>query len=47
LPPVHQHVDGKWYWYDESWTDECGPYDTQAEAQEACLRYCREELGAQ
>ena len=26
----------KWYWWNETWTKEYGPYDTRREAEEAC-----------
>jgi len=31
--PIHMH-EGKWYFYDETWTDRYGPYDTEEKAQE-------------
>lgn len=38
--PIHQDsVDKKWYFYDETWSDRLGPYDTEQEATEACRRY--------
>ena len=39
-----QERDGKWYWWDECWVDETGPFDTKAEAQEDCNRYWRSQL---
>lgn len=30
--PVHEH-EKKWYFWDETWTDRHGPYDTKAEAE--------------
>ena len=26
--PVHRHEDGTWWFYEETWADENGPYDT-------------------
>lgn len=28
-----------WYFYDETWSHQHGPYDTKAEADEACEEY--------
>ena len=39
--PVHQNGDGKWYFWDETWADECGPYDTRADANDAGRNYAR------
>lgn len=45
MPEVaHQNENGKWYWWDESWTVEVGPFDTKELAQEACTRYAKEVL---
>jgi hypothetical protein len=41
---IHQNENGKWYWWDESWTVEMGPFDTKELAQEACNRYAKEIL---
>jgi hypothetical protein len=45
LSPVHQHKDGSWWWCDEGWVDEFGPFDTKEEAEQSCLKYCKEVLG--
>ena len=45
LEPIHQHDDGSWWWYDETWVEEHGPYSTIEEANLAITKYCREELG--
>ena len=37
--------DGAWYWWDETWTDRTGPFDTREEADADCMRYCIECLG--
>jgi hypothetical protein len=42
--PIEQE-DGKWFWWNEVWSDRFGPYDTEGEAREACLEYCKKELG--
>lgn len=38
--PVHKGQDGKWYFWDETWAYECGPYDTEAIAQTELNDYC-------
>lgn len=42
--PVHQNTDGKWYFWDETWSFEAGPYETEAEAIRALDKYCEEQL---
>jgi len=44
MDPVHEH-DDKWYFWDETWSQRVGPYDTKAKAAEALVRYCETELG--
>jgi hypothetical protein len=34
-----------WYFWNETWSDCYGPYDTEEEAKEELNRYCVEELG--
>lgn len=46
LVPVHPHRDGTWFFFDETWADEHGPYQTQEEAGAACKRYAKEVLGS-
>lgn len=42
MDPIRQHEDdGKWYFANEVWSDEYGPYDTREEADEALTEYCR------
>jgi len=43
--PIHQNVNGKWYFYDETWSFEEGPYETREDAERALDRYAREQLG--
>jgi len=44
--PVHQHPDnGKWYFYDETWADEYGPYDSEEQANAKLKEYCEKVLG--
>lgn len=43
---VHPHDDGTWWFWTETWCDEEGPYQSQQEAEDACVRYTKEVLGA-
>lgn len=47
LDPVHLNADGKWYFWDETWSFEEGPHETEAEAKVALERYCNEQLGCE
>jgi hypothetical protein len=38
---VHVHRDSMWFFWDETWSNELGPYNTQAEAEEACIQYAK------
>ena len=43
--PVHQDsTNHQWYFWDETWTDRLGPYETREEAAEACKEYDAENL---
>lgn len=42
--PVRHH-DGKWWFWDETWSQEFGPYDTEEKAVRSLSRYCRKYLG--
>ncbi len=44
MDPIHQDKDGKWYFWDECWSFEEGPYDTEQEAEVELKRYCKECL---
>ena len=39
MDPIHQQEDGKWYFYDETWADTLGPYDTKEECEAALHKY--------
>lgn len=41
--PVHEFA-GKWYFWDETWANRHGPYDTPAEAYEMLGTYITEHL---
>lgn len=36
---VHQHSDGSWWFWDETWCDELGPYESEVKAQVAITEY--------
>ncbi len=36
--PVHEE-EGKWWFYDETWADRLGPFDTEEEARIAISEY--------
>lgn len=38
--PVHKHEDGKWYFWDETWSDEIGPFADEDEARRQLELYC-------
>lgn len=38
--PVFQGKDGKWYYWDESWTQSRGPFDDEETARERLTQYC-------
>ncbi len=37
--------DGKWYFWDETWSNAHGPYESKDEADEKLNEYCEVELG--
>lgn len=41
--PVRK-IDGFWYFYDETWTDPYGPFETEKECREAFKIYCETML---
>ena len=41
---IHQQENGKWYWWDETWSVETGPFDTKELAQADLDAYCKEFL---
>ena len=45
LPKViHKNLDGKWYYWDETWSFEEGPFDSEEIAKENLNSYCKEIL---
>jgi len=36
---VHTKEDGKWYFWDETWSVEIGPFNTKEDANEALNTY--------
>jgi hypothetical protein len=43
--PVHQHDDGTWWFCNEVWADESGPYSSKEAVEAALANYCKEVLG--
>lgn len=43
--PIHQNEDGLWYFWDEVWANEYGPFNSLQECKDVLKRYCIEELG--
>lgn len=41
--PCYQE-NGKWYWWEESWTISYGPYDTREDAVRAAQNYAQQIL---
>lgn len=39
LNPVEE-IDGKWYFFEENWSNKQGPYENAVEANTALLEYC-------
>lgn len=37
--------DGMWWFWDEVWAYRYGPFETEKEATDACIEYCKRELG--
>ena len=44
LDPVEE-IDGKWYFWTETWADTYGPYENAVEAKRAMAEYCHSVLG--
>jgi hypothetical protein len=42
--PLHMH-EGKWWFWDETWSERHGPYLTRTGAKHELELYCREVLG--
>lgn len=43
--PIHVHDDGSWWFYEENWADENGPYETKDECEFMLAKYIQENLG--
>lgn len=43
---VHAHDDGTWWFWDETWTNEHGPYATEEQAELKIDEYCRTVLAS-
>lgn len=44
--PLHQHRDNTWWFYDETWAFENGPYDSEEDGNIALEMYCRTVLAS-
>jgi hypothetical protein len=44
LNPIEE-IDGKWFFWDETWSNTHGPYENAVEANLALLEYCHTMLG--
>jgi len=44
MDPVHQNANGKWRYWDETWTHESEPCETEAEARAALDKYYIEQV---
>jgi len=40
-PIEYDCESGKWYFWDETYSEEFGPYNTKEEAMTACKNYCK------
>lgn len=40
--PVHMHDDGTWWFFDEVWACEFGPYDNKENAHTGMMRYAKQ-----
>jgi hypothetical protein len=38
--PLHQHTDGGWWFYEETWSMESGPFETEELGHTALVDYC-------
>lgn len=43
-PKVTFQKDGKWFFYNETWSEAFGPFDTQEAAHDGCHLYAKVEL---
>jgi len=43
MDPIHFY-EGKWWFWDETWSDRVGPYDTEAEAKQKIKEYTENYL---
>ncbi len=42
--PLHQHADSTWWYYDETWAFENGPFETQELGADSLQEYCETVL---
>ncbi len=41
MNPVFEK-NSRWYFYDETWSVQYGPYKNKKEAEDACMQYCHD-----
>ena len=41
---VHQDEDGKWYFWNDTWSERHGPYNSEEETLEKLDKYCVQYL---
>lgn len=44
MNPIHKNENGLWYFWDECWAFEEGPFNTEKDAEIALYKYCKEVL---
>ena len=42
--PLHEHADGTWWFYEETWAFENGPFESWEDGDNALEAYCRTVL---
>jgi hypothetical protein len=44
--PIFQGENGLWFFWDETWANNYGPYNTEEEAKQELDKYCKYILGS-
>jgi hypothetical protein len=44
MGPLHQHSDGSFWYYDETWSFENGPFENSITAEDSLMAYCQDVL---
>ena len=45
MPDVVHKEDGRWWFWDETWSERIGPFKYKSDALRAARKYCEEVLG--